>query len=410
MAKLRAKRGPATGRKRGPLKGYYAEFYDADRSPKQIRFSLKTKDEQTARAKLLRLERAFALGEFDPWAGDRNVDAVAGRSQTVTKAAEEYVEARRPSLAESSLQTDRYVLRGFDKTLPPGLLVAHVRREHVERYLGSVENPSTRNSYRERLRGFFRWASEVGLRRGGDVVPPKGKGRQERREKLPRFFSEAQLSKVMDHLSEDGGPAATAMRDVVMFAVGTGLRRGEICALRWDAVSLTDRVVRVSHTDDASPKSGRERTVPLVGDALSVVQRLAERRGPGAPPFVFPGAGGAKLNGGYLGNRFAEYRKRAEVRDGLTFHGLRHTFGSYAVMRGMDLYRLKEIMGHADIKTTMKYAKLRPASLRPDMERCFGGGVVSEKDPDGEKGKAALVREIKALREEVSKLRGAAEP
>ena len=70
-------------------------------------------------------------------------------------------------------------------------------------------------------------------------------------------------------------------------------------------------------------------------------------------------------------------------------------------MRRMDLYRLKEIMGHADIKTTMKYARLRPVSLRPDMERCFGGGVVGAA---GETDASALAREIAALREEIAAL------
>ena len=317
------------------------------------------------------------------------------------EAAAEYVESRRQDLAASSLATDASVLRAFGRSLPVAALVSHVRREHVDRYLAGVENPDTRNSYRERLRGFFRWAAERGLRRGDDVVPPKGKGRRERREKLPRFFSEAQLGTLLDHLDSDTLPASSAMRDVVVFAVGTGLRRGEICALRWDAVSLDDRVVRVSHTEDASPKSGRERAVPLVGDALGVVQRRAAGRGADPSPFVFPGARGAKLNGQYLGGRFFEYRERAGLRKGLTFHGLRHTFGSYAVMRGMDVYRLKEIMGHADIKTTMKYARLRPASLRPDMERCFGGGVVgfSSESPE-----AALTREVAALRAEIAAL------
>lgn len=189
------------------------------------------------------------------------------------------------------------------------------------------------------------------------------------------------------------------MHDAVVFAVGTGLRRGELCALRWDAVDLADGVIRVAHTEDASPKSGRERIVPLVGDALEIVVRRAACLSGDASPFVFPRRGGEKLAGDYLGKRFAEYRKRSGLREGLTFHGLRHTFGSYSVMRGMDVYRLKEIMGHSDVKTTMIYAKLKPTSLRPDMRMCFGAGILGVGG-----GAEGLQRENAALREEIARL------
>lgn len=402
MAKLRLVRGPADAKGRKPVKGYYAEFYDKDRSPAQKRITLSTKDQQSARAALAKLERAHADGEYDPWSGDRKVGAVTGRNVTVAVAIEEYADSRKAELAASSIQTDRYVLGRFEKALPPGVLVAHVHREHIEGFLASVANGATRKSYRERVRGFLRWAKQAGLRRGDDPVPPPGRGRRERKEKLPRFFPEKDLEAVLDHLAEDGSVAALAMRDAVLFAVGTGLRRGELCALRWDAVDLADNVVRVAHTDDASPKSGRERIVPLVGDALGVVARRSSCLSIDAPPFVFPGRGGGKLAGDYVGKRFAEYRKRAGLRDGLTFHGLRHTFGTYSVMRGMDVYQLKEIMGHSDVKTTMIYAKLRPVSLRPAMEMCFGGGILGSGG-----GAEALRRENAALREEVARLQAA---
>lgn len=406
MAKLRLVRGPADAKGRKPVKGYYAEFYDKDRRPSQKRISLATKDQQSARSALAKLERAHAEGEFDPWAGSKSIGAVTGRNATVAAAAEEYVASRTGELAASSLQTDKYVLGRFERALPPGVLVAHVHRDHVEGFLASVANDATRKSYRERVRGFLRWAKETGLRRGDDPVPPPGRGRRERKTQLPKFFAEKELSAVLDHLASDGSPAALAMRDAVVFTAGTGLRRGELCALRWDAVDLADRVVRVAHTEDASPKSGRERVVPLVGDALEVVTRRAAEPGRASVPFVFPGRGGEKLAGDYLGKRFAKYRKRAGVRDGLTFHGLRHTFGSYAVMRGADVFRLKEVLGHADVKATMVYAKLRPVSLRPDMEMCFGGGLLAA---DAGAGAEALRRENVALREEIARLQSVAE-
>ena len=54
------------------------------------------------------------------------------------------------------------------------------------------------------------------------------------------------------------------------------------------------------------------------------------------------------------------------------FHSLRHTYASWLVMAGVDLYRVKELMGHASIQTTMRYAHLAPDALKNEVERVFG--------------------------------------
>jgi integrase len=159
--------------------------------------------------------------------------------------------------------------------------------------------------------------------------------------------------------------------NAIEFALGTGLRRGEICSLRWQAVSLEDSMVDVRPTEDFSSKSGRERRVPLVGRAKEVIQTL-DREDLAANALVFRGATGGPVGEGYLSARLRFYRKMAGLPRELSFHSLRHTFASWFVRRGGDLYRLKEIMGHADMKTTMNYAHLRPDALIEEMEKCFG--------------------------------------
>ena len=63
---------------------------------------------------------------------------------------------------------------------------------------------------------------------------------------------------------------------------------------------------------------------------------------------------------------------RPNTRGEYHFHTLRHTFASWWVMGGGDLYRLKEVLGHASIEQTMKYAHLRPEAQKDDMDRIFG--------------------------------------
>lgn len=80
--------------------------------------------------------------------------------------------------------------------------------------------------------------------------------------------------------------------------------------------------------------------------------------------------------------RFRHYRRKANLPEGINFHSLRHTFASWAAQRGMNLYTLKEIMGHADIKQTQVYASLSPATLQREMENAFGWNCTENSIPN----------------------------
>ena len=80
---------------------------------------------------------------------------------------------------------------------------------------------------------------------------------------------------MLKHAITDGNRWLT---DVIRFAVGTGLRRGDVCSLRWSTADLKGQMLTVKNTEDFETKSGHERPVPLLGDALTVlVQRHEER-------------------------------------------------------------------------------------------------------------------------------------
>ena len=106
---------------------------------------------------------------------------------------------------------------------------------------------------------------------------------------------------------------------------------------------------------------------------------------------------------GYLSERFRFYRRLAKLPENLPFHSLRHTFASWFVLRGGDLYRLKEILGHADMRTTLKYTHLRPDALREEMRKTFGENSLND-DAEARKSSGVL-SEAGALRAEVKRLR-----
>ena len=154
--------------------------------------------------------------------------------------------------------------------------------------------------------------------------------------------------------------AAASEMDAAIFvtAAFTGLRRGEILALRWRDVDFPASTIRVRASYSAgqltTPKSGKVRSVPMAPDVATAIARLGQRdEFVAEDDFVFAGGFGAPINGDAVSSRYRDALDAAGLRK-LRFHDLRHTFGT-RMIREADIRRVQEWMGHADIQTTMKY-------------------------------------------------------
>ncbi len=153
---------------------------------------------------------------------------------------------------------------------------------------------------------------------------------------------------------------------VILTAAFTGLRQGELVALRWRDVDFGGQHIRVtaSYTNGvlSSPKSGKVRAVPMAPAVAQSLARLAaEAQHAGDDALVFPGIDGVYLDASALLKRYKRALTRAGLRP-LRFHDLRHTFGTRMITKA-DIVRVQEWMGHADIDTTRKYLHFAP---RPD--------------------------------------------
>ncbi len=171
----------------------------------------------------------------------------------------------------------------------------------------------------------------------------------------------------------DLDPGEAAMyRAAILAAALTGLRTGELRALRWRDVDFAAATVHVRRNMPAggvegAPKSGKVRSVPLVDDAARALDGLSRRETFTADDDrVFPNPAGEMLSEDAL--RDALYaaleavgidRKAFPARGGFTFHDLRHTFGTLGA-QVFPLHDLQAFMGHADISTTMRYAHSVP--------------------------------------------------
>jgi integrase len=163
---------------------------------------------------------------------------------------------------------------------------------------------------------------------------------------------------------------------VIRVAAYTGLRLGELRALRWGDVDFERAVVRVQRnapvsapagSKEKAPKSSRVRSVPLTPMAATPLDAQSRRElYTGPDDYVFPSPTGARIDGGKLRDAFYGAldkaglgNLRAKDPDPITFHDLRHTFGTLAV-RVFPITDVQAMMGHADITTTMRYVHYAP--------------------------------------------------
>ena len=149
-------------------------------------------------------------------------------------------------------------------------------------------------------------------------------------------------------------------QDAVLYqtAAFTGLRRGELVALRWGEVDFENHAIRVfegyTRNRRGRTKSRKARTVPMVQEVATLLAGLRERgRHAGRTDLVFVNEEGGHVDASSLRRRYVAAREEAGIRP-LRFHDLRHTFGSLAINRA-SIVQVQAWMGHADIKTTMRY-------------------------------------------------------
>lgn len=169
------------------------------------------------------------------------------------------------------------------------------------------------------------------------------------------FLTEEEVALLQEHASED-------LRIAIVILSNTGMRLSELWALRWKDVDLCNRQIWVRSYDGFVPKGRKDRSIPLNDQALRAISEMADDRDDG-DVFVYR----LTCNKKRLSNKFGRYARKLGINARL--HDLRHTFASYLAMRGTPLAVIQELLGHAQISTTMIYAHLSPSIHRREIEK-----------------------------------------
>jgi len=172
-------------------------------------------------------------------------------------------------------------------------------------------------------------------------------------EKQPLFFTEIDFKILLNAIDNK------KIKDLVIFAVNTGLRQMEILALEWDQINFKDRTLILDNRHYIT-KSKKIRTIPL---GINALQILTERERTKRNNLVFNIEPNQK-NQNKLSKAFKRYVYKANLNPNLKFHSLRHTFASWLIQRGAPIYEVSKLLGHSEIKTTEIYTHIRSEDMR----------------------------------------------
>jgi integrase len=294
-------------------------------------------------------EALLKLGEIQRRIELEEIQSIpANIPRTFEEYAKEYVGYSRTHKKQSSAKRDETSLR---QILPffESKKLSDITTRDIEQYqtLRSLKvSPATVNREMETIKHMMNKAVDWNYiqtnpaQRIRHLKTPPGR---------TRFLSFEERDRLL--LECSGNPMLWA---ILLAALETGMRRGELMVLTWKDVDFDRRSITLLRT-----KNNEQRMVPISDVLFPILERLyIDRKG----QYVF-----RKPDGRPYGNwrkAFENVCKRAGVED-FRFHDLRHTFASYLVMAGVDIRTVQELMGHKDIKMTMRYSHLsRPHLLK----------------------------------------------
>lgn len=312
-----------------PRESEWTWYAELDR---KTRISLKTADPKLAKKSYDKLKKLYLT---------RNLAIMEGRTPTkrLEDFAEEYLDWAMDVKRPFSVQTDRQAFRRALRYFRPTTALGDITRRQVDAWLASMGQEVKRVSANTWFR-HFKAAMSKAVEWGYLKVNPAVGVKQLRVDELmPRYLEKEEIKRL---LAAEDDPR---FRDLWLFYLLTGCRRGEALQVRGQDINWQEERLTVGQTKNRAPKviwftpelENLLRTMPEVGRFWTWTLD-------------------------HVTHHFHATAVRAGIKCRL--HDLRHTYASHKAMSGVDLFTLKELLGHKDIKATQIYAHLSDAHLR----------------------------------------------
>jgi len=316
---------------------------------KKVQRSLKTGDRKVARAIEAKIRTEIAEGKY--------FERLIGQNKTFKDMMDKFFKEYLPTISTNSQEAYKYYLKNLNRFFGnPGLMSITPRvvskYKLYRREYGA--SPSTVNRELYMLSKAFSLAVKEWEWLSGNPVSKVQKERENNA--VDRWLTEQEERRLLEN-SPDW------LRDIIVFALNTGLRQDELLSLEWSRVNLLRKTILISQT-----KNNKPHTLPLNSIALNVLLQKHEGKVISLKnDLVFASQVDTKIGRRNLTRAFTKALERAEI-NGFTWHCLRHTFATRLAQNGVDIYKIAKLLNHKDLKNTQRYSHHCPESLMDGVQ------------------------------------------
>lgn len=243
----------------------------------------------------------------------------------------------------------------FAKTVNDSTPIREITAQMIEAFINmKLAEGKTQiiNGYLRALQGAFQRAVEQGMLKENTF---KKVNKIKFPENDPVPLKPGEFEKIMDSEKDP------LLRSIYLFAINTGMRRDEIRLLKWESIDMDKKLIWVKNHNEFTTKSKRSRLIPINDTLFKEIQQLTGKVKEGE--FIFM-RNHVVLTREYITKRFKKAIKAANLNPHYHFHSLRHSFASILIQKGISLFHVSRLLGHADIRTTQIYTHLNADDLR----------------------------------------------
>lgn len=336
----------------------------------QVQIRLKGYPQQTATFKRLTDAKKWASDTESDIRHGRHFKTIESKKHTFAEMIDRYIEKKLPETPKSIKQRTPQLLR-WKKELGVYLLseitasrIVEIKEKMLSEKVpsGKKRSPSTVVRYMAALSHVFNtavneweWMDANPMRKVKRPKEPRGR---------VRFLSDDERARLLNSASQYTNPHIYA---IIVLALSTGMRQGEILNLKWNDMNLREGYLIIHES-----KNDERRRIPITGHALEILKKHNNIRRIDTN-FIF--YGNKPTSPYFIRNIWTELMARAEIED-FKFHDLRHSAASYLAMNGASLAEIAEILGHKTLQMVKRYAHLsdsHTSSVVASMnEKIFG--------------------------------------
>ncbi|MDR2646076.1 MAG: site-specific integrase [Holosporaceae bacterium] len=280
-------------------------------------------------------------------------------SVTFSSVLKKYIEQSRIDKNQNTNETEKYIFNKWFLPLLGELPIKDISPFILEKLKKQMNDaglaPATITRDFAVISQVFSYAKKHDLYNGDNPTTKVKKPSQDNRRS--RFLSHEEA----DLLLEELGKISPVTHDISLLSLHCGLRAGEIFSLTWKDIDLKNKTILIKDT-----KSGRNRNA-LMTENVKVMfeKRMCQKQF----NFIFSSKNGNKIKEvsrtfDRIIDNLGINRGIADRRQRVVFHSLRHTYASWLVMSGVDLYMVQKLMGHSTIAMTERYSHLAPDYLK----------------------------------------------